>query len=67
LLVERDPSWRDTCDAYLRSPTTTRPTRQAAAAALARVGDTDARTRLLRVSLDPTCVCVAEHLAPGRA
>lgn len=67
LLVERDAKWRDTCESYLREPSTTRPRRHAAAAALARVGDTDARTRLLRVSLDPACECVAEHLAPARS
>lgn len=67
LLIERDAKWRDTCEAHLRAPSTNRELHRlhhAAAGALARVGDADASTRLLRVSLDPACTCVAEYLAP---
>lgn len=56
------PALRERCEATMRDGP--ERTGRRIAGTLARIGDADAMTRVLRVSLDPTCPCFAHCLLP---
>ena len=56
------PALRKHCESVMRDGP--ERTDRRIAGTLARIGDADAMTRVLRVSLDPTCPCFAHRLIP---